>query len=203
LPNKGFGRTFALMQRGGDKDRRREKSAKKLAKLAESLHSAPMLLASLRRYIHDLGPHVGESVPFPRTRFRKIGIHWCNHLEAARRILSIWVQYDPGITDLVEPVDRYRLAKGFEHRIKASLGIWVLDTEFRELNPDLILDQEMIRYADEPLDLERAKQVLLRPAALVLAKLSEAAAREHSEQQRQPSLMDHMPFSMRRRFEKG
>jgi hypothetical protein len=179
---------------------RREKSAHKLEQLASDIHSGPMLIASLRLFISDLSPHVGQSVPFPRTRFIRLGKDWKNHLEAARRILSIWVQYHQGITDLVDPMDRYRLAKGFEQRIKAGLGIWVLDTEFRELNTDLRIDEPMIRYAEKHLDLEHARQVLLRPAALVLVKQAEAEVKKQVVQPPPTTLLDQMPIEMRRKF---
>jgi hypothetical protein len=191
------------MQSGDQKDKRRQKSAIKLSKLAESLHSAPMILAGLAKYIHDLGgPNAGQSIPVPRMRYKGFGLDWCNHLEAARRILSVWMQHDNGISEHLEPTDRYRLAKGYEYRIKNSLGLWVLDAGFRELNTDLKLDEAMIRYAQENLDLERVRQVLLRPAALVLAKMAEAEAIEKMTQPAEATLLDQMPSDMRRKFKR-
>ena len=182
-------------------DKRREKSALRLAKLAESLHSAPMILAGLAKYIHDLGgPNAGQSIPVPRMRYKGFGLDWCNHLEAARRILSVWMQHDSGISEHLEPIDRYRLAKGYEYRIKNSLDLWVLDAGFMKLNTELRLDGAMIRYARANLDLERVRQVLLRPAALLLAKMAEAEVREQMTQSAEATLIDQMPIEMRRKF---
>jgi hypothetical protein len=189
------------MRSSEQQDRRRKKSALRLTKLAESLHSTPMILAGLAKYIHDLGGlNAGQSIPVPRMRYKGFGLDWCNHLEAARRILSVWMQHDSGISEHLEPTDRYRLAKGYEYRIKNSLGLWVLDAGFRELNTELRFDEALIRYAQENLDLERVRQVLLRPAALSLAKMAEA--REKMTQPAEPTLLDQMPSDMRRKFKR-
>jgi hypothetical protein len=176
-------------------------SAHRKLKLASKLNSGPKILAALRYYIDCLGPYLGQWVSIPRTQFLDRSDDWRRHLRAAMRLLPVWTRRDDGSTPIGEPLDQFLLESHFEYRIKTRLGIWVLDTEFRELNADLVIDGPMIRYAEDNLALERAKDWLQRKAELTL---SQVAAKSRNQMETKPpsppTILDYMPDEMRRKF---
>jgi hypothetical protein len=150
---------------------RQEASARHQAQLASELYDAEMLISSIRRYVELLGS--GEQVDCFKN-YRGLG-PWRPHMEAARRLLGVWITKDPVLDKCW-----HRLPEGFEKKIQERLGVDITQASFHKLNSEGEINDTLRHYVaaiggeiaageDHPI-IVRAKQFLLEPAARIAAR---------------------------------
>jgi hypothetical protein len=150
---------------------RQEASARHQAELASEIYDPEMIISSVRRYVELLGS--GEQVDCFKN-YRGLG-PWRPHMEAARRLLGVWITKDPVLDKCW-----HRLPEGFEKKIQERLGIDITEPAFTKLNPDGDIDDTLRHYVAAIAGEEhcriivRAKQFLLEPAARIAARKAKA-----------------------------
>jgi hypothetical protein len=184
---------------------RKTKSAQRQSKLASQLHSSSMIIAAICFYVHHLSKKGSQvSAPSMDAKTPMPYYPWKHHMEAARRVAGVWRVSRKTTSLWAQPQSNdqrvYQMRANWQLRLKTRIELDPWTTEFKMLNPDLILDEAIERYAQENPVLHRTRQYLLKAEERIAKEAQEPRWGEYGQEIKPITVMSYMSPDMRQRL---